>query len=63
MGARPLRRVIQIEIEDQLSDELLAGKFKDGDHVWVDVDSEGGFVLTEDPEQEHPEQEPLGIGL
>ena len=63
MGARPLRRVIQIEIEDQLSDELLSGKFKDGDHVWVDVDSEGGFVLTEDPEQEHPEQEPLGIGL
>jgi len=63
MGARPLRRVIQIEIEDQLSDELLAGKFKDGDQVWVDVDSEGGFVLTEDPEQEHPEQEPLGIGL
>ncbi len=63
MGARPLRRVIQIEIEDQLSDELLAGVFKDGDHIWVDVDSEGGFILNESPEEEHSKEEPLGIGL
>lgn len=41
MGARPLRRVIQIEIEDALSDGLLAGDFKDGDTIIVDVaDSE-----------------------
>jgi len=29
MGARPLRRVIQLDIEDQLSDNLLSGKFKE----------------------------------
>jgi len=37
MGARPLRRVIQIEIEDALSDGLLSGDFKDGDTIIVDV--------------------------
>jgi len=62
MGARPLRRVIQIEIEDQLSDALLAGKFKEGDQIWVDVDSEGGFVLTGLPEESQPEEEPLSVG-
>lgn len=62
MGARPLRRVIQIEIEDQLSDALLAGKFKDGDQIWVDVDSEGGFILTGLPEESQPEEEPLIVG-
>jgi len=63
MGARPLRRVIQIEIEDQLSDELLSEKYKDGDHIWIDVDSEGGFVLTDNPEEKHPHEEPLGVGM
>ncbi len=63
MGARPLRRVIQIEIEDQLSDELLSGKFKDGDHIWVDVDTEGGFILTDTPEEESLQEEPFGVGM
>ena len=63
MGARPLRRVIQIEIEDQLSDDLLANKIKDGDHIWIDVDSEGGFILTDLPEKEPEQEEPMSIGL
>jgi len=63
MGARPLRRVIQIEIEDQLSDDLLANKIKDGDHIWVDLDSEGGFIITDLPEKEPEPEEPLGVGL
>jgi len=32
-GARPLRRVIQRRIEDELTDQLLMGKFKEGDAV------------------------------
>ena len=36
-GARPLRRVIQRMVEDELSEELLAGKFKSGDQILVDV--------------------------
>ncbi len=57
MGARPLRRVIQIEIEDRLSDDLRANKIKDGDHMWIDVDSEGGLILTDLPEKETEQEE------
>jgi ATP-dependent Clp protease ATP-binding subunit ClpC len=32
-GARPLRRVIQKRIEDEISEEMLQGKFKEGDSV------------------------------
>jgi ATP-dependent Clp protease ATP-binding subunit ClpC len=35
-GARPLRRVIQRMIEDNLSEEILAGRIKIGDRVKVD---------------------------
>jgi ATP-dependent Clp protease ATP-binding subunit ClpC len=63
MGARPLRRVIQIEIEDQLSDDLLSGKFKDGDTVWVDVDKDGNFCLKHS-EHETPEApEPVALEM
>ncbi|MCR4782298.1 MAG: ATP-dependent Clp protease ATP-binding subunit [Lachnospiraceae bacterium] len=36
-GARPLRRVIQTQIEDELSDQLLYGSIKRGDKVSVSV--------------------------
>ncbi|MCA9873634.1 MAG: ATP-dependent Clp protease ATP-binding subunit [Anaerolineales bacterium] len=36
-GARPLRRLIQTEVEDLLSDAVLSGKFKEGEVVIVDV--------------------------
>jgi ATP-dependent Clp protease ATP-binding subunit ClpC len=39
-GARPLRRVIQNMVEDQLSDALLRGEFSPGDVVVVDCDEE-----------------------
>jgi ATP-dependent Clp protease ATP-binding subunit ClpC len=38
MGARPLKRVIQQQIENPLSDAVLAGDFAEGDIVVVDVD-------------------------
>jgi ATP-dependent Clp protease ATP-binding subunit ClpC len=34
-GARPLRRAIQRQVEDRLSEELLAGAFKTGDRVRI----------------------------
>ena len=43
-GARPLRRTIQNAIEDNLSEEILAGKIKSGDHVVCDV-SESGYTF------------------
>ena len=35
-GARPLRRTIQRHVENPLAKRLLAGEFKEGDHVLVD---------------------------
>jgi ATP-dependent Clp protease ATP-binding subunit ClpB len=40
-GARPLKRVIQKRVQDQLALRLLKGEFSDGDHIEVDADSEG----------------------
>ncbi|MGJ4070199.1 ATP-dependent chaperone ClpB [Corynebacterium macclintockiae] len=40
-GARPLRRLIQKAIGDQLAKKLLAGEVRDGDTVRVDVDRSG----------------------
>ena len=39
-GARPLRRVIQNEVEDKLSEALLRSEFQSGDTVEVDCDDE-----------------------
>jgi len=36
-GARPLKRTIQRMVENPLALEILAGKFKDGDHIVVDL--------------------------
>ena len=49
-GARPLRRLIQNEIEDVLSDGILAGKFQIASIVRVTVDGEGNLAL--DPVEE-----------
>ncbi|VEI13617.1 ATP-dependent Clp protease ATP-binding subunit [Trueperella bialowiezensis] len=40
LGARPLRRAIQREIEDTLSEKLLFGEFSKGQTIVVDVDHE-----------------------
>ena len=44
-GARPLRRAIQNEIEDPLSEQMLEGKVKDGAVVTCDF-SNGQFTFT-----------------
>jgi len=45
-GARPLKRVIQKEIQDPLAMKILEGKFKEGDTVTADLDSKkGGLVF------------------
>jgi ATP-dependent Clp protease ATP-binding subunit ClpC len=41
LGARPLRRVIQREIEDSLSERILFNELKAGEIVLVDVEGEG----------------------
>jgi ATP-dependent Clp protease ATP-binding subunit ClpC len=41
LGARPLRRTIQREIEDPMSEKMLFGDLKPGEIVIVDVEGEG----------------------
>jgi ATP-dependent Clp protease ATP-binding subunit ClpB len=40
-GARPLRRLMQHEIDDRLARALLTGEIRDGDHVMVTLDDDG----------------------
>ena len=37
-GARPLKRVMQREILNALSKEIIAGKITTGDHIVIDID-------------------------
>jgi ATP-dependent Clp protease ATP-binding subunit ClpC len=41
LGARPLRRVIQRDIEDAISEKILMGELHDGQKVLVDAVGEG----------------------
>ena len=45
LGARPLRRLIQDEIEDSLSDEVLSRRLVAGDVAMVDLD-DGAIKIT-----------------
>ena len=45
LGARPLRRVIQREIEDALSERILFGELKAGEIIVVDVEGEGAEAV------------------
>jgi ATP-dependent Clp protease ATP-binding subunit ClpA len=47
-GARPLARLIQQELKNPLTDEVLFGRLKGGGRVQVDVDAEGEFTFDYD---------------
>ncbi len=55
LGARPLRRAIQLMIEDPLSEKVLFGEFPAGATILVDADPEDdsqlGFTAVETPDQ------------
>jgi ATP-dependent Clp protease ATP-binding subunit ClpC len=58
LGARPLRRVIQREIEDSLSERILFGELKAGEIIVVDVegvDAEAKFTFTGAPKATMPD--------
>ena len=70
MGARPVRRVIQQQVEERLSDGLLAGNFGTGDRILIDVEefiSEEGevqkrVVLKRENHTEEKEKTPEMMG-
>ena len=62
LGARPLRRTIQREIEDPLSEKILFGEIKPGELILVDVEGEGAetaFTFKGEPKSELPDAPPL----
>jgi len=66
LGARPLRRTIQREIEDVLSEKILYGKLKSGEFVLVDAtgdEKDSAFIFTgsrrEDTLPEIPDTPPV----
>ena len=66
-GARPLRRVIQNDVEDRLSDALLDGQYDEGDTICLDfvdgeitIERQVGVVIEEPPAQPD-EPEPVSV--
>jgi ATP-dependent Clp protease ATP-binding subunit ClpC len=58
LGARPLRRVIQREIEDALSERILFGELKAGEIIVVDVegvDADAKFTFAGSPKVATPD--------
>jgi ATP-dependent Clp protease ATP-binding subunit ClpB len=45
-GARPLKRVIQLRIQNELALKLLQGEFRDGETIEVGVDPSGKFTFA-----------------
>ena len=64
LGARPLRRAIQREIEDVLSEKILYGELKAGQTIEVDAEGEGllgEFTFRGLDEGEIAPPEPVGV--
>ncbi|GAB3409719.1 ATP-dependent Clp protease ATP-binding subunit [Flindersiella endophytica] len=62
MGARPLRRTIQREVEDNLAEKLLYGELSPGQIVLVDIEGEGKnakFVFRGTSKTTVPELPPI----
>ncbi len=62
LGARPLRRTIQREIEDPMSERMLFGDLVPGSIVLVDVEGEGddrSFTFAPTPKAELPDAPPI----
>jgi ATP-dependent Clp protease ATP-binding subunit ClpC len=45
-GARPLRRFIRRQLENEISNMILKGDFKDGDRILVDLDEDNKLVFS-----------------
>nr|WP_174239483.1 AAA family ATPase [Clavibacter michiganensis] len=59
-GARPLRRLMQREIDDRLARELLAGDIRDGDAVRVDLVPDGDGLTVSRAWSDEPEDQAPG---
>ena len=65
LGARPLRRALQRDIEDILAEKILFSELKPGEIVVVDVadpGSEHPFTFTGNPRSAAPDTPPVEFG-
>ena len=65
LGARPLRRALQRDIEDHLAEKILFSELKPGEIVVVDVadpGSENPFTFTGNPRTAAPDVPPVEFG-
>jgi ATP-dependent Clp protease ATP-binding subunit ClpC len=65
LGARPLRRAIQRDVEDLLAEKILFSELKSGEIVVVDVadpGSEHPFTFTGTPRSAAPDVPPVEFG-
>ena len=46
LGARPLKRVIQKELVNELSKKILSGEVQSESVIWVDINKEGDLVFS-----------------
>ncbi len=54
-GARPLKRLVQREVVDAIAGAIIDGEVREGDCVTIDVDSDGGFCVSQTPEYQVPD--------
>ena len=62
LGARPLRRTVQREIEDSLAEKMLYGEVRPGQIILVDVEGEGAeaaFTFRGEQKSELPDLPPI----
>jgi ATP-dependent Clp protease ATP-binding subunit ClpB len=48
-GARPMKRIVQKEIVNELSKRVLSGTFAPGDTIYIDTDAKGLLSFRKDP--------------
>jgi ATP-dependent Clp protease ATP-binding subunit ClpC len=63
-GARPLRRLIQRKIEDQLAEEILGNAYQPGDTILLKLDTsegEGKEKLVFERKEGHAKEEPVEV--
>ncbi len=62
LGARPLRRTLQREIEDALSEKMLLGDFRAGQLIVVDIEDDAVVFRAVDAPPDSPPVELAGSG-
>ena len=64
LGARPLRRTVQRDVEDTMAEKILFGELRPGQIVLVDVTGEGAeaqFTFTGTSKGELPDLPPIEV--